>query len=68
MSEAERTYTPDEARIYLDGYNAALRAQENEPLTCEGCRHEESVSEYCEGCMRNGFFGDYYEPAPDTKG
>lgn len=36
MSEAERTYTPDEARIYLDGYNAALRAQEqNEPLTIE---------------------------------
>lgn len=36
MSEAEQTYTPDEARIYLEGYNAALRAQEqNEPLTLE---------------------------------
>lgn len=36
MSEAERTYTPNEARIYLEGYNAALRAQEqNEPLTLE---------------------------------
>ena len=73
MSEAERiaekTYPPNEARAYLDGYNAALRAQEqNEPLTCAGCKlnglphHPALRLSRCSRCSRENGRTDNYEP------
>ena len=40
----------------------ALSREQNEPLTCEGCRRDGTDSAWCEGCTRNGYFGDNYEP------
>ena len=74
MSEAERiaekTYPPNEARAYLDGYNAAIRAQEqNEPLTCDGCgyfpnQHDGRgcLNKNCWDCARLNNRSDRYKP------
>lgn len=32
----------------------------NEPLTCEGCIHEEKEHQNCNYCMRASYLGDYY--------
>ena len=36
----------------------------NEPLTCEGCIHEEKEHQNCNYCMRASYLGDYYYRCP----
>lgn len=36
----------------------------NEPLTCEGCIHEEKEHQNCNYCMRASYLGDYYYRRP----
>ena len=36
----------------------------NEPLTCEGCIHEEKEYQNCNYCMRAPYIGDYYYCCP----
>ena len=36
----------------------------NEPLTCEGCIHEEKEHQNCNYCMRASYLGDYYYNCP----
>ena len=36
----------------------------NEPLTCEGCIHEEKEHQNCNYCMRASYLGDYYYCRP----
>lgn len=38
--------------------------QPNEPLTCEGCIHEEKEHQNCNYCMRASYLGDYYYRRP----
>lgn len=38
--------------------------QQNEPLTCEGCIHEEKEHQNCNYCMRASYLGDYYYRCP----
>ena len=68
MSEAERiaekTYPPNEARAYLDGYNAALRAQEQNEPQCKDCKHL-GKAWACENCTHDRELRNrtsYYEP------
>ena len=39
-------------------------APQNEPLTCEGCIHEEKEHQNCNYCMRASYIGDYYYRRP----
>lgn len=36
----------------------------NEPLTCEGCIHEEKEHQNCNYCKRAPYLGDYYYRRP----
>ena len=36
----------------------------DEPLTCEGCIHEEKEHQNCNYCMRASYLGDYYYRRP----
>lgn len=53
---------------FVDGIRAALEMSTltppNEPLTCEGCIHEEKEHQNCNYCMRASYLGDYYYRRP----
>ena len=40
----------------------------DEPLTCEGCIHEEKEHQNCNYCMRASYLGDYYYRCPPEGG
>ena len=57
------TPTVDKGKIEYVEYAPALTPP-NEPLTCEGCIHEEKEHQNCNYCMRASYLGDYYYCRP----
>ena len=55
---------------FLEAFDAGGRLEmptltpPNEPLTCEGCIHENNEHENCNYCMRASYIGDYYYCCP----
>ena len=71
MTEAEKAYqyfvvavpeNEEQAKAYFWARKALqpTLTPPNEPLTCEGCIHEEKEHQNCNYCMRASYLGDYY--------
>ena len=51
-------------QVLYDIQHVPTLTQPNEPLTCEGCIHEEKEHQNCNYCMRASYLGDYYYRRP----
>ena len=59
-----REFYPCKPDIFEKTYEDATLTPPNEPLTCEGCIHEEKEHQNCNYCMRAAYLGDYYYRRP----
>ena len=51
-------------QVLYDIQHVPTLTPQNEPLTCEGCIHEEKEHQNCNYCMRASYLGDYYYHRP----
>ena len=57
-------FYPCKPDTFAKTYESATLTPPNEPLTCEGCIHEEKEHQNCNYCMRASYLGDYYYRCP----
>ena len=62
MDGSDTAYTSREIDRFIE--DMPTLTPPNEPLTCEGCIHEEKEHQNCNYCMRASYLGDYYYRRP----